>query len=307
MKEKIPDFQSIMLPLLKMLQDGKSYSMNQVMDIMANHFKLKEDDLRVRVPSGQQPLFKNRVAWAISYLKNSGLVEYPQRGVYKITESGHAILAKNPTNINISYLKQLKPFQEWQEGFAETEQKQLSENSVLPGKTLDEILGEVLGSLEAKLELDILDQLKAKPPAFFEKFVLKLLSKMGYGMADESSFEVVGKSGDNGIDGIIYQDQFGIDRVYVQAKRWSDNKVQSKDIRDFIGSLSLKGTNKGIFITTSNFTDDAVKTVQMNPQNRIILVNGSQLAGFAIRNNVGVQVVRELWVKEIDNDFFEEL
>lgn len=213
MKENIPDFQSIMLPLLTTLRDENPYSLNRVMDILAAHFKLSEDDLRVRVPSGQQPLFKNRVAWAISYLKNSGLVEYPQRGVYKITESGQAILAKEPSQINIAFLKQLKPFQKWQEGFSESQEFPLAEVRVAPEKTPDEILGEVLSSLQSKLELDILEQIKSKPPEFFEKFVLKLLAKMGYGMSNESSFEVVGKSGDNGIDGIIYQDQFGIDRV----------------------------------------------------------------------------------------------
>ena len=161
--------------------------------------------------------------------------------------------------------------------------------------------------MKSKLAYELLEILKNKPASYFEYFVLELLTKMGYGGVEEGNFEVVGQSGDNGIDGIIYQDKLGIDRIYVQAKRWKDNKVQSKDIRDFIGSLSLKGTNKGIFITTSEFTDDAAKSVLMNPHNRIILIDGLQLAEFAIENNVGVQVKKVYEVKDIDNDFFEEL
>lgn len=143
--------------------------------------------------------------------------------------------------------------------------------------------------------------------AEFEAFVLRLLIGMGYGGVEERTFEVVGKSGDNGIDGIIYQDHFGIDRIYVQAKKWTDSKVTSKDIRDFIGALSIKGTNKGVFITTSEFTKDARDTILMNPQNRIILIDGPLLAEYAIKYNVGVQVKAEYQIKALDNDFFEEL
>jgi restriction system protein len=130
---------------------------------------------------------------------------------------------------------------------------------------------------------------------------------MGYGGAAEKNFEVVGQSGDNGIDGIIYQDKLGIDRIYVQAKKWTDNKVHSKDVRDFIGSLSIRGTNKGVFITTSLFTDDALKTVKMNPQNIIILIDGKKLTDYAIQYNVGVQVKNSYEIKSIDSDFFDEL
>lgn len=302
----IPDFQTIMLPLLKFLKDGDQYLLAEVVLGLANHFKLSEDDLRVKVPSGQQPMFKNRVTWAISYLKNAGLINYPQRGVYQITDTGKQLLKENIDSINISYLKKFDAFKKWQSTYSESVQES-TVAYVSNQETPEELIGNTIKALNEELSLDLLQVIKGKTAAEFERFVLVLLNAMGYGSLEERSYEVVGQSGDNGIDGIIYQDQFGIDRVYVQAKKWADNKVQSKDIRDFIGSLSLKGTNKGVFITTSEFTEDARKTVQMNPQNRIIIINGKQLAEYAIKYNVGVQIKAKYEVKSIDNDFFEDL
>jgi restriction system protein len=302
----IPDFQTIMLPLLKFLASGQQYPLAEVIQGLAIHFKLSEDDLRVKVPSGQQPMFKNRVTWAISYLKNAGLIIYPQRGVYQITDTGKQLLQEKVDSINISYLKKFDTFKKWQSSYSESVQES-TVAYVTNQETPEELIGNTIKALNEELTLELLQVIKGKTAAEFERFVLMLLNAMGYGSLEERSYEVVGKSGDNGIDGIIYQDQFGIDRVYVQAKKWADNKVQSKDIRDFIGSLSLKGTNKGVFITTSEFTEDARKTAQMNPHNRIIIINGKQLAEYAIKYNVGVQIKAKYEVKSIDNDFFEGL
>ncbi|MEQ1798902.1 MAG: restriction endonuclease [Lacibacter sp.] len=305
MNNNIPDFQTIMYPMLDTLKDGQPRTLNEVMDSLGKYFKLTEEDLRIKVPSGQMGLFRNRVGWTRSYLKNAGLITYPSRGVYQISETGKKVLTENISYINIAYLKKFEDFQRWQNSFSLPEENIKQEENV--NKTPEEILGDTFKDLNNKLGYELLEILKNKPFDYFEYFVLQLLSKMGYGGIEESNFEVVGKSGDNGIDGIIYQDKLGIDRIYVQAKRWKDNKVQSKDIRDFIGSLSLKGTNKGIFITTSEFTDDAEKTAKMNPQNRIILIDGSQLVEHAIEFNVGVQIKKLYEVKDLDNDFFEEL
>ncbi|SEP18856.1 restriction endonuclease [Niastella yeongjuensis] len=303
----IPDFQTIMLPLLKFLGTGPQYPMTEVLQNLSKHFGLSEDDLRVRVPSGQQPLFKNRVTWAISYLKTAGFINYPQRGVYKLTEKGKELLQEKVDSISISYLKKLNDIKKWQNTNAEENPDTLISYPANEEVTPDELLGNTIKTLHEKLALDLLSILKGKTAAEFERFVLMLLNQMGYGTLEERSYEVVGKSGDNGIDGIIYQDQFGLDRVYVQAKKWADSKVQSKDIRDFIGALSLKGTNKGVFITTSEFTPDAYKTAQLNPQNRIILINGVLLSDYAIKHNVGVQIKAQYEVKTLDNDFFEDL
>lgn len=302
----IPDFQSIMLPLLRLLENGRPYPMAEVVLKLTHHFGLSDEDLRLKVPSGQQPMFKNRVTWAISYLKNAGLLRYAQRGVYQITDSGKATLQENPDKINLAYLKRFDEYKKWQSSDLVVNDPSLVYEAG-EEKTPEEVIGNSIKSLHAKLALDLLEVIKGRTPAEFETFVLKLLNNMGYGGVEERSFEVVGKSGDNGIDGIIYQDHFGIDRIYVQAKKWADSKVTSKDIRDFIGALSIKGTNKGVFITTSEFTKDARDTIKMNPQNRIILIDGQQLAEYAIKYNVGVQVKAEYQIKALDNDFFEDL
>lgn len=304
----IPDFQTLMLPTLKFLKDKEPHASVEIYNQIANQFGLSEDDLKIKVPSGQMGLFKNRLTWAISYLKNAGLVFYPQRAIYQITDEGIAILNQNPEKINIAFLKKLDGFKEWQKTFNQ-QSGEKAEPSVLEteANTPEEIIGNIATDLNNKLAYELLEIIKNKSAGYFEYFVLELLSKMGYGGVEDSNFEVVGQSGDNGIDGIIYQDKLGIDRIYVQAKRWKDNKVQSKDIRDFIGSLSLRGTNKGIFITTSDFTADALKTVQMNPQNRIILIGSKELASYAIENNIGVKVKKTVELKGIDEDFFEQI
>lgn len=309
MLTKIPDFQTLMYPLLSLLKDEEPHSLQDVMFVLAKQFNLSEDDLKIKVPSGQMGLFKNRVGWATSYLKNSGLIYYPQRGVYQITETGKKVLGENINYINIAYLKQFDGYKNWQSTFAKDDEATDQQDTVIlnKDKTPEEILGDTLRDLNNNLGYELLEILKTKPAKYFEYFVLELLTGMGYGGVEEKNFEVVGQSGDNGIDGIIYQDKLGIERIYVQAKRWKDNKVQSKDIRDFIGSLSLKGTNKGIFITTSDFTEEAISTAGMNPQNRIILINGQRLADLAIENNIGVQVKKVYTVKDLDNDFFEEI
>lgn len=307
MSDKIPDFQTIMLPLLRLLADGQSHSLGDVTTQLSHQFALTEEDLRVKVPSGQQPMFKNRITWATSHLKNAGLILSEQRGVYKITDQGRTVLKENIDRLTLSYLKKIDVYKKWQSSFAEAGETMEDSAIAQPKETPEEIIGEAVKSINTRIAGELLDILKSKSADSFEWFVLALLKEMGYAGAEDRNFEVVGKSGDNGIDGIIYQDKLGIERVYVQAKRWADTKIQSKEIRDFIGSLSLKGTNKGIFITTSDFTADALKTVEMNPQNRIILINGQQLAAYAIKYNVGVQVKAEHQVKEIDITFFEEL
>lgn len=309
MKERIPDYQTLMFPVLDYLKDNQQRSIQEVLDHLSNKFQLSQDELRILVPSGQQPLFRNRVTWSISYLKNAGLMKYVRRGVYQITETGQKVLQEGITTINTAYLKKFEAFKVWQSELAipEDSNKPTHEEGLNTNKTPEEIVGENFKKINDKLTIELLDTIKQRTPAQFEKFVLELLSSMGYGGVEEKNFEVVGQSGDNGIDGIIYQDKLGIDRIYVQAKKWNDNKVHSKDIRDFIGSLSLRGTNKGVFITTSEFTADALQTVQKNPQNIIILIDGKKLCDFAMQYNVGVQVKTKHEIKNIDLDFFEDL
>lgn len=306
-KDRIPDFQTLMFPIMELLKDNQSHTFQEVLEFLINKFKLTEEELRITVPSGQQPLFRNRTTWSISYLKNAGLISYVKRAVYQITEIGQTVFKDNIDYISTTYLKKFAGFKLWQETYQQLGQEDKVVDDSAEIKTPEEIIGDNFKKINDKLGIELLEIIKQKTPAQFEKFVLELLNNMGYGITDEKSFEVVGQSGDNGIDGIIYQDKLGIDRIYIQAKRWSENKVQSKEIRDFIGSLSLRGTNKGVFITTSMFTEDALQTVQRNPQNIIILIDGKKLSEYAIYYNVGVQVKEVYKVKTIDIDFFEEL
>ena len=308
MSEKIPDYETLMYPTLSLLGDKQKHSLQELYEHLSGHYHLSDDELRIRVPSGQQPLFKNRLTWTISYLKNAGLLQTIKRGTYVITPAGEQVLADNVTNLNTSYLKKLEGFKLWQESNQQT-------SSPLTGpladerdsRTPEEIIGINFEKIHDELSLELLDIIKNRTASQFEKFVLLLLNRLGYGGTLVENFEVVGQSGDNGIDGIIYQDKLGIDRIYVQAKKWTENKIQAKEIRDFIGALNLKGTNKGVFITTSYFTSEAIKTAEMNPHNIIILIDGKKLTEFAIQYNVGVQIKSNYEVKTLDVDFFEEL
>jgi len=305
-KNRIPDFQTLMYPIMELLKDNLPHTFQEVLNYLIKKFALTDEELRILVPSGQQPLFKNRATWSVSYLKKAGLLSYIKRGVYQITETGQSIFKENISSINTDYLKKFEGYKLWQETYQQNEEPK-TDIKTSEDKTPEEIIGDNFRKVNDELGFELLETVKQKSPAQFEKFVLEVLNSMGYGLDNEKNFEVVGQSGDNGIDGIIYQDKLGIDKIYVQAKRWSDNKVQSKDIRDFIGSLSLKGTTKGVFITTSGFTQDAIMTSKMNPHNTIILIDGIKLCEYAIRNNVGVQVKSHYVVKTIDFDFFEDL
>lgn len=309
MKEQIPDFQTLMYPILDYLKDNQPHNFQDVYEYLAKKFQLSDEHLAIRVPSGQQPLFRNRATWSVSYLKNAGLLITIKKGTYQITEMGQKVLDENVTYINTAYLKKFEGFKLWQSTFGqEDDKKVISAETPSETKTPEELIGDSIRRSNEKLAADLLETIKQKTPAQFEKFVLLLLEAMGYGGTEVENFEVVGKSGDNGVDGIIYQDKLGLDRIYVQAKKWDQqNKVQSKEIRDFIGSLSLRGTNKGVFITTSQFTDDALATARMNPQNIIILIDGKKLTELVIQFNVGVQVKERYELKTIDYDYFDEL
>jgi len=309
LKSKIPDFQSIMLPMLKYLQDGNPKSINEVVKYLANHFDLGEEHLKVKVPSGQMGLFRNRIGWTRSYLKSAGLIEYPTRGVYQITEFGKEYLKTNPKELRIKHLKEMPKFLEWTETFNQGTNEQQEAVDLIRDtneQTPEEILGTTLSQVNKQLALELLDKLKENTFRYFEGFVIELLKKMGYGGFREDSSTHTGQSGDNGIDGIIYQDRLGLESVYIQAKRFTDNSVGSPDIRNFIGSLAVQGVNKGVFLTTSRFSESAIQTAKDSKQQKIVLIDGIELAQLAIEFNLGVQVSDTIVIKKIDLDYFEE-
>lgn len=306
----VPDFQSIMYPFLSTIQDGQTYSLNDVVEKLSKYFKLSQEDLREKIPSGKQPLFRNRVGWARNYLNKAGLVNTSTRAHYQITELGkQALNHATKKYINISFLRRYESFQQWEATFNSEKRNDMTTNSDNLNEEIETpeiLIGQAMDKIRKTLKFELLELIKSKSPSFFENFVAELLSKMGYGGIDTNNFEVVGQSNDGGIDGIIYQDHLRIEKIYVQAKKWDNSKVAPRDIRDFIGALNLKGTTKGVFITTSSFTTEAINAANQNPHNKIVLIDADRLLDLAIQFNVGVQSKKTIEIKEIDNDFFEE-
>lgn len=305
----VPDYQSLMLPLLQFAARKETeISTSEAVEVLAKELGLTEDDLREKLPSGTQPTFVNRVGWAATYMKKAGLLETMRRGFYQITDRGRDLLEKQPKTINVELLRQYPEFREF-EGPKDTrssnkasKQKALSETSAA---TPLEQLETAYENLRDKLADELLAKLKKVSPAFFEKVVVELLVKMGYGGSRADAGKAIGKSGDGGIDGIIKEDKLGLDVVYIQAKRWDSNPVGRPDVMQFVGALQAQRANKGIFITTSRFTDDARSYVSQIGS-KIVLIDGEQLTNLMIEHDVGVSTVSLYPVKKIDSDYFEE-
>lgn len=305
LKDQIPDFQTIMLPMLQLLADGNSKTLNEVMQILGQHYKLTQEHLKIKVPSGQMGLFRNRVGWTRSYLKKAGLIKYPERGVYQITEEGKQFLKTNPSKLRMKQLEQFPQYQEWRNTFNEPNVKNEKKTNVT-SQTPEEVLANTISELKKELATELLDKLKENSFQYFENFVIQLLQKMGYGEFREDATQHTGRTGDDGIDGIISQDRLGLENVYIQAKRFTNNSVGSPEIRNFIGSLALQGVSKGVFLTTSRFSSSAIQTAIDSKQQKIVLIDGKELTELAIEYNLGVQVSETIQIKKIDLDYFEE-
>lgn len=293
----IPNFESIMLPLLECVKDGKEWPINDIDELLINRFHLTEDEANQLKPSSTtETLFQNRLRWARFYLKKANLLIDPRRGYTQITQEGIKILQQKPTKIDINYLKRFPSFVAFYTKKKTTEEKSISQAKE---KSPEDMIIEGITEIRRGAETEILDKIKSCPPAFFEKIVVQLLEKMGYGAGTTT-----GKSGDGGIDGMIKQDKLGLDEIYVQAKRW-ENTVPGKEVRDFAGSLAGKKSKKGIFITTSNFSSDAIEFVK-TVDSKIILIDGEKLAQLMFDHNVGFESGDTYQLKKIDEDFFLE-
>lgn len=298
-----PDYQSLMLPLLRFLGDKKEHSFRETLDALAKEFVLSEEELRELLPSGKQPIFNNRVGWARTYMKKAGLAESTRRGVFRITERGLKVLSQKPAEINVKYLKQFPEFIEFQTIKHEKseEQKGLEEER---GKTPEELLENAYQQINDQLVSDLLKQIKEIPPALFEKIVVELLVAMGYGGTLRDAGQAIGKSGDEGIDGVIKEDRLGLDAIYLQAKKW-ENTVGRPEIQKFAGALQGQRAKKGIFITTSNFSKEAYDYTS-RIDTKIVLIDGEQLARLMIDHNIGVTSISKYEIKKIDSDYFSE-
>lgn len=305
----VPDYQSVMLPLLQFAaQKGTETSTSEAVEALAKELGLTEDDLKEMLPSGIQSTFVNRVGWASTYMKKAGLLETTRRGFYQITERGKDLLKKQPKTINVKLLKQYTEFLEFQQlkgtrsGDKVPDFKGTSDVSTA---TPSEALEAAYENLRDELADELLAKLKKISPAFFERVVVELLVKMGYGGSRADAGKAIGRSGDGGIDGIIKEDKLGLDVVYIQAKRWDNNPVGRPDVMQFAGALQAQRATKGIFITTSRFTDDARRYVSQIGS-KIVLIDGEQLTNLMIEYDVGVSTVSLYPVKKVDGDYFEE-
>jgi len=299
----IPDFQTLMLPVLKFVSDKRQHALREVIENLATEFKLTDEEKSELLPSGSAFTFNNRVAWAASYLKKAVLISRPKRGYIEITDRGLTVLSSKPESINMKYLEQFPEYIEFKNSSSNENNISISTELVPDQKnTPEELLANTAKNLDAALAYDLLEIIKSSSPNFFERLVVKLLLAMGYGGSRTEAGRAIGQSGDGGIDGIIDEDKLGLDSIYIQAKRW-EGTVGRPEIQKFVGALQGNRAHKGVFITTSDFTKDAQEYVK-NINNKVVLVNGFSLAKLMIENDVGVSTVSTYKVKKIDSDYF---
>lgn len=298
----IPDYQTVMLPLLIFAGDQQEHSLREAIDNLADHFNLSEEERRELLPSGQQAIFDNRVGWARKYLKEAVLLESPRRGYFRITERGLKVLNQNPQNINVKFLDQFDEFEKFRTFKREKAEERKEEEE--QKQTPEEALEIAYQNLRNELANDLLQQIKLTAPSLFEKIVVELLVSMGYGGSRKDAGKAIGKSRDEGIDGIIKEDRLGLDIIYIQAKRW-ENTIGRPEVQKFAGAIQGQRAKKGIFITTSNFSRDA-HDFASSIESKIVLIDGEQLTQFMIDHNIGVNPISNYEIKRIDLDYFTE-
>lgn len=309
----IPDYQALMRPVLVCAAAGET-RIGDAVEHLADKLSLAPEERAELLPSGKQSRFANRVNWAKAYLAKAGLVENTRRGYFRITPRGQAALADAAATINNAYLDQFKEFQDFKAKVNEADgataatspaQASAPLSTPIGTETPDEALRKAHSAITGALAADLLDRVRNAPPAFFEKLIVELLLAMGYGGTSEEAGRALGQSGDGGVDGVIDQDPLGVDQIFVQAKRYAEgNNIGAGAIRDFYGALSLKKAHKGIFVTTSAFSQPAIDTAR-GLGSRIVLIDGLQLSRLMIRYNVGCRDEDVLHLKKVDEDFFE--
>lgn len=296
-----------MLPVLTLAADGNEHKFSQAVEELADEFNLSAEERNQLLPSGSQAVFNNRVGWARSYLKQAGLLASPKRGFFTITQKGRELLATNPDKIDIAVLERYPEFIEFRsrkkeknENESQVELSTDQESNLTP----EDSLASAYKQLRLALEAEVLSSVKESSPSFFERLVVDLLVKMGYGGSRQDAGKALGKSGDGGIDGIINEDRLGLDVIYIQAKRW-EGAVGRPEIQKFAGALQGQRARKGVFITTSSFTKEAIEYASLI-ESKIILIDGQHLSRLMVEHNVGVSTVGQYEVKKLDSDYFDD-
>lgn len=316
----IPKYDEMYREFLKVLSDGESHKIGEIRDALAIAFNVSDDERKELLPSGKQPIFNNRVNWTASYLKQAGLVINFARGIYHITESGEKALATNVLKIDNSFLLKFDSFRDFlsrsisvvsasnmdipaNKKVSDSLGQQLTVSSESP----QDILDAAYSKIKAALIDDLLSEIMKQTPVFFEHLVVKLLTQMGYGGSLKGAGTVTRSTGDEGIDGIIREDKLGFNLIYIQAKRWDRNSAVGRpDIQKFVGALAGQGASKGLFITTAQFTKEAIEYANKQHTTKIILINGVALAELMIEYNVGVSIEATYSIKRLDSDFFDD-
>ena len=296
----IPDYQSIMLPLLELAADSSEHSLRETIEILSSQLGLTEEERRELLPSGRQPTFDNRVGWARTYMKKAGLLESTRRGYFRITKRGLDVLDKQPSKIDNAYLRQFPEFVEFQT--PKKKEREEARPKLDDSTTPEEQIESAYQKLRDDLSTELLETVKGCSAAFFEQLVVDLLVEMGYGGTRKDAGQAIGRSGDGGIDGIIKEDRLGLDIVYLQAKKW-DNTVGRPEIQKFAGALQGQRARRGVFITTSDFSAAARDYVSRIDSN-IVLIDGETLAQLMLDFDLGVTTVATYRLKRVDSDYF---
>ncbi|MCR9074575.1 MAG: restriction endonuclease [bacterium] len=298
----VPKYQRLFLPILEFASDQETHKIGEAIDAVANYFDLDEASRKELLPSGTQTRLYNRTTWAITYLEKAGLLCKPKRGCFEITEDGLSLLHSDPRVIDNDTLLQYESFQEFRDKKNTTEDQASTEDD--SDGTPEELIEQSITILNQSLAGEVSEALSTVDPGRFEQIVVDLLVAMGYGGSRADAARVIGKPGDGGIDGTIKEDRLGLDVIYVQAKRWQ-GPVGRKEIQSFAGSLEGERASKGIFITTSSYTRNAIEYVK-NIGKRIILIDGEQLAELMITHGVGVTRARAYTISKLDSDYYED-
>lgn len=298
-----------MLPLLKLSSDGLEHSSKQSIEKLSDELKLTKEEKETLYPTKGGPVFYDRVHWALSYLKNAGLIDGTRRGFFKITQRGVSVLKQEPIDIDVKFLKQFPEFNDFLNRSREDKDEYDSHRKIdregIIGKTPEEIMEDGYHLIRENLIRELLENVKKSSPIFFERLVVELLVAMGYGGSIKEAGLAIGKTGDEGIDGIIKEDILGLDAIYIQAKKW-DGTIGRPEIQKFAGALQGQRAKKGIFMTTGNFSQDAKEYIS-KIDSKIVLVDGIQLGEYLIDNNIGITTEKTYQIKKINSDYFEDL
>ena len=301
----VPDFQSLMLPLLRLAGDGMDHTFKDAVEAIAIEFSLTPEERNELLPSSSRTtLFYNRLAWAKTHMTMAGLLQAPRRGVFCITQRGRELLVSQLARIDMKTLQQFPEYERARRGDVQASVEPAMPAVAFNELTPEESIERAHLSLRKDLARELLESIMQCSPAFFELLIIKLMIKMGYGGSREEAGKAVGRSGDGGIDGIINEDRLGLDAIYLQAKRW-EGVVGRPEIMKFVGALAGQRATKGVLITTSWFTQDA-KDYALSSQYKVVLIGGERLADLMIEHDLGVSVAATYQLKRIDSDFFSE-